>query len=196
MKRILILSLSAFICILAYAQPMGMQPQSTYEQVDEVRKQLNLNHSQFEKVYSAYEKYNKAVFGNQANVLTRPAPPTGARPGGAMGHGPGNGGPGNGPGFGGGPAGGPRGGHPDFNGQRPGRPGNDKSNGIGPKPEDIRKMEKTRAKQEEKLVKSIQKIFKKDPAAFSKWQVIRNGQLKRMFELPPVPNRKPEEHRQ
>lgn len=86
MKRILILSLSAFICILAYAQPMAMQPQSTYEQVDDVRKQLNLDHSQFEKVYAAYDKYNKAIFGNKSNGMTMPAPPAGGRPGGQMGN--------------------------------------------------------------------------------------------------------------
>lgn len=183
MKRILILSISAFICVLAFAQPMGMQQQSTYEQVDEVRKKLNLDHSQFEKVYSAYEKYNKAVFGNQSNGMM--PPPPGGRPGGPMGPPPGNGGrPGDGAGFGGNHSGS----HPDFNGQRPGRQGNDHPNGIGPKPEDIPKMEKKRAKQEEKLVKSMQKIFKKDPAAFSKWQAIRSEQLKRMFRLPPTPD--------
>ncbi|MDE6548384.1 MAG: hypothetical protein K2L22_05250 [Muribaculaceae bacterium] len=196
MKRILILSLSAFMCILAYAQPMGMQPQSTYEQVDEVRKQLNLDHSKFEKVYSAYDKYNKAIFGNQSNGMTMPTPPAGGRPGDPMGNRPGNGGNGKGPGFGGGHPGGQPGAHPDFNGQRPGRPGNDQPNGVSPKPEDIKKLENKRAKQEEKLVKSMQKIFKKDPAAFSKWQVIRNEQLKRMFQLPPAPDRKPVEHRQ
>ncbi|MDE6478833.1 MAG: hypothetical protein K2L45_01080 [Muribaculaceae bacterium] len=196
MKRILILSLSAFICILAYAQPMAMQPQSTYEQVDEIRKQLNLDHSQFEKVYSAYDKYNKAIFGNQSNGMTRAVPPTGGRPGGSMGNRPGNGGPGNGPGFGGGHHGGHQGGHPDFNGQRHGRPGNDNPKEPSPKPEDIKKMEKNRAKQEEKLVKSMQKIFKKDPAAFSKWQTIRNEQLKMMFRMPPAPDRKPIEHQQ
>lgn len=70
---------------------MGMQPQSTYEQADEVRKQLNLDHSQFEKVYSAYEKYNNAVFGNQSNGMMMP-PPAGGHPDGSMGNRPGNGG--------------------------------------------------------------------------------------------------------
>lgn len=187
MKRILFFSISALICMSVFAQPMGMQPQSTYEQVDEVRKQLNLDHSQFEKVYAAYDKYNKAIFGNQSNGMTMPAPPAGGRPGGHMGNRPANEGPGNGHGFGGGHPGG----HPDFNGQRPGRPGNDNSNGFGPKLEDIPKMDKKRTKQEEKLVKSMQKIFKKDPTAFSKWQTIRKEQLKRMFQLPPAPDRKP-----
>lgn len=186
MKRILIISAFAFIYVMAFAQP-GMQQPSTYEQVDEVRKQLNLDHSQFEKVYSAYEKYNKAIFGNQSNSIAMPTPPAGGRPGGPMGNRPGNGGPGNGTGFGGERPGRPQGGHPDFKGQHPGRPGNDKPNGMGPKPEDIQKMEKKRAKQEEKLVKSMQKIFKKDPVAFSRWQAIRNEQLKRMFKLPPAP---------
>ena len=169
--------------MLAFAQPMGVQQQSIYDQVDEVRKQLNLDHSQFEKVYSAYEKYNKAVFGNQSNGML--PPPTSGRRGGPMGPPPGNGSrPGDGAGFGANHSGG----HPDFNGQRPGRSGNDNTNGIGPKPDDIRKMEKIRAKQEEKLVKSMQKIFKKNPASFSKWQTIRSEQLKRMFRLPPNPD--------
>ncbi|MDE6638318.1 MAG: hypothetical protein K2K32_08815 [Muribaculaceae bacterium] len=189
MKRIIFFSISAVICMLTFAQPMGTPPQSTYDQVDEVRKQLNLDHSQFEKVYSAYEKYNKAVFGNQTTGMTMPAPPAGGRPGGGMGNRPGNGGPGNGPGFGEGHPGRPQSGHPNFNGQRPGRPGNTPPNGVGPKPEEIQKMEKMRAQQEERLVKSMQKIFKKDPAAFSKWQAIRSEQLKRMFQLPPAPNR-------
>ena len=196
MKRILIITFSALICIAAYAQPMGMQPHSTYEQVDEVRKQLNLDNSQFEKVYSAYEKYNKAIFGNQSNNDMMPAPPRGGHQGGPKGNRPGNGGPGNGPGFGGRHPGGHPGGHPNFNGQRPGRPDNDNPKGAAPKPEDIKKMEKKRDKQEEKLVKSMQKILKKDPDAFSKWQAIRNEQLKRMFQLPPAPNRNAEEHRQ
>ncbi len=185
MKRIIIFSISTIFSLLALSQPMGRQPQSTYEQADDVRKQLNLDHSQFEKVYSAYEKYNKAVFGDQSNGMTMPAPPAGGRPGGHMGNPPGNGGrPGNGPGFNGGRHGAPHGEHPDFKGQRPDRPGNDAHNGIGPKPEDFQKMEKKRAKQEEKLVKSMQKLFKKDPAIFSKWQAIRNEQLKRMFPMP------------
>lgn len=195
MKRTIILSITAFICMLAFAQPMGMQPQSTYDQVDEVRKQLNLDHSQFEKVYSAYEKYNKAVFGNQSNGMGMPVPP-GGHPGGTMGNPPGNGGrPGNGSGFGGGhPRGYPGGGHPDFNGQRPGQHDKDNPNRLGPNPDDIQKMEKKRAKQEEKLVKSMQKLFKKDPAAFFKWQAIRNEQLKRMFSLPPKPDKNREDH--
>ncbi len=187
MNRIIILSISTLMYMLAFAQPIGMQPQSTYEQVDEVRKQLNLDHQQFEKVYSAYEKYNNAIFGNLSNGAMMPAPPAGVHPGGPMGKRPGNGGrPGNGPGFGGGH---PGGGHPDFNAKRPGRPGDDKPNGVIPKPEDIKKMEKNRAKQEENLVKSMHKIFKKDPIAFSKWQEIRNQQLKRMLPQPPEPRR-------
>lgn len=191
MKRTIILSVTAFICMLVFAQPMGMPPKSTYEQVDEVRKQLNLDHSQFEKVYSAYEKFNKAVFGNQSNSMGMPTPPAGGYPGGPMGNRPGNGGrPGGDPGFGGGhPGGHPGGGHPDFNGPRPGQHDKDNPNRVGPKPEDIQKMEKKRAKQEEKLVKSMQKLFKKDPVAFSKWQSIRNEQLKRMFSLPPKPDK-------
>lgn len=186
MKRIFLYAIAAFLCSVAFAQPMGMpQPSSTYELVDEVRNKLNFDHSQFEKVYSAYEKYNKAVFGNQTSGKNMPAPPFGGRPGGPGNH-PGVSRPEGGPGFGGHPGGG----HPDFNGQRPGRPGNDGFNGNnkGPKPEDLQKMEKKRNKQEEKLVKSMQKIFKKDPSAFARWKTIRNEQLKRMFQMPPAPD--------
>ncbi|MDE6648388.1 MAG: hypothetical protein K2K45_00475 [Muribaculaceae bacterium] len=188
MKRIIFFPIAVFICVLSFAQPMGMRPQSTYEQADEVRKQLNLDHSQFEKVYSAYDKYNKAVFGYQSNGMTMPASPAGNHHGGHMGNRPGNSGPGSRPGFGGGHPGRPQGGHPDFNGQRPVRLGNDNPKGLGRKSEDIQKMERKRAKQEEKLVKSMQKIFKHEPGALTKWQTIRNEQIKRMFQRPPAPD--------
>lgn len=60
---------------------------------------------------------------------------------------------------------------------------------MSPKPEDIQKMEKKRAKAEEKLVKSMQKLFKKDPDAFSRWQTIRARQIKHNTQppLPPAP---------
>ncbi|MDE6843932.1 MAG: hypothetical protein K2J24_10450 [Muribaculaceae bacterium] len=59
-----------------------------YAQVDEVRKELKLDQKQFDKVYSAYEKFDKVVFGDsdsRDSGLGRP-----------QGGGPGKGGPGGG----------------------------------------------------------------------------------------------------
>lgn len=181
MKRVLLWIVAMMLYGIVAAQNMGTpQPPSTYDQVDEMRNELNLDHLQFEKVYSAYDKYNKAVFGDKSDGMKMP-------PGGRRGPGnpPEGGRPGGGPGFGGGMPGG----HPDFNGPRPEHPGNGPIKGMGPAPEDMQKMEKNRAKQEEKLVKSMKKIFKKDPATFEKWQQIRREQLKSMFRMPPVPGR-------
>lgn len=184
MKRILITAISGMLWLAAFSQPKGMQPRSTYEMADEVRKELKLDHKQFEKVYSAYEKYNKAIFGDVDKNASRPTPPSGGPGGGHRG-----GGPGMPPGGGGRPdfGGGPSGSHHGFDGQRPGKPGNDSKDIKPMKPEDIEKMEKKRAKQEEKLVKEIKKVFKKDPEAFAKWQVIRNRQLKQQAPMPPTP---------
>lgn len=188
MKRVLMIAATGLIWLSAAAQPKGVQPRSTYEMADEVRKELNLDQKQFEKVYSAYEKYNKSIFGDVDKNGMLPAPPAGGPRGGRGGHGGGMGMPpggGDRPGFGaGGPGGGP-GGHGGFDGQRPGRPGNDGMNMKAPKPEDIEKMEKKRSKEEAKLVKSMKKLFKNDPAAFSNWQIIRERQLKLM--TPPMP---------
>lgn len=180
MKRISIFTVMAMLCAIAFAQPMSVpERQSTYEQVDEIRNLLDLDHSQFEKVYSAYDKYNKAVFGDHDSAMRMPTPPTGGRPGGPMGPPPG---PGGRPGFGGG--------NPAFHGQRP----NLDEGKNGQMPEEIQKMEKMRAKQEEKLVKSMRKIFKNDPEKFAKWQSIREDQLKRMMPMPPGHDRHQEEH--
>ena len=184
MKRIFIYAISTILSFIAFAQPKGMpQPLSTYELADEVRVKLNLDHSQFEKVYSAYEKYNKSVFGDQYSGMNMPAHPAGGRPG-VRGNHPSGAMPEGGPGFGSGQPGR----HPDINGQHPGKPDNHdfNINNKGHKPEDLQIMEKKRTKQEEKLVKSMQKIFKKDPSAFSRWQTIRKEQLKRLFQMPPA----------
>lgn len=184
MKRLIIGIIVSMLYGISAAQHMGMpKVPSTYDQVDGMRKELNLDHSQFEKVYSAYDKYNKAVFGDKSLEMGMPQPPVGGRP--APGNHPGGGHPGGSPDF----RGGMPGGHPDFNGPRPEHPGNDPIKGMGPAPEDMQKMKKNRAKQEEKLVKSMKKIFKKDPATFEKWQQIRREQLKSMFRMPPAPGR-------
>lgn len=180
MKRIVLWIMASMLYGIAVGQQVGMpQPPSTYDQVDEIRNELNLDHSQFEKVYSAYYKYNKAVFGDKASGMRMPAPPAGGR---GPGNPPAGGRPGGHPGFGGGQPGE----HPAFNGPHP---AHDAPAGMGPKPEDIQKLEKNRAKQEEKLVKSMKKIFKKDPSTFERWQAIRGQQLSRMFRMPPAPDK-------
>lgn len=172
----MIFAMAAVLCLGIFAQPKGMPPRSTYELVDEVRKELNLDRSQFEKVYSAYEKYNKTVFGEVDKKDGMPAPPPGGMPGDPQGNRPGNGG---GHDFGSGRPGG----HPEFNGQRP---GNGAPYKKAPEPVDFKKMEKTRVKAEEKLEKTMKKLFKKDAAAYSRWQSLRSRQLKQMMPTPPA----------
>ncbi len=162
------------LCLCASAQPKGVPARSTYEVVDEMRKELNLDHDQFEKVYSAYEKYNKTVFGDVENNGNRPTPPPGAPRTGN----------GSGPNFG---EGHPHR-HPGFDPQRGGRPGGEGMNKGSQAHPDFEKMEKQRAKAEEKLCKSMKKIFKKDPEAYSRWQAIRERQLQTMMPpMPPMP---------
>ncbi len=114
MNKILLPAVAAMLCLCASAQPKGVPARSTYEVVDEMRKELNLDHDQFEKVYSAYEKYNKTVFGDVENNGNRPTPPPGAPRTGN----------GSGPNFG---EGHPHR-HPGFDPQRGGRPGGEGMN--------------------------------------------------------------------
>ncbi len=137
---------------------------STYEQVDTVRNLLGLSSRQFDKVYSAYDKYNKAIFGDPDQQRRGPmgggmGPGRGMGPGHGMGPGRGMGpGPGN---FGGG----------DFRGQGP----------RGPRAVDLEKLEKKKLKQEEKLCKTMQKIFKDSTHHYDRWLEIRETQLSEMF---------------
>lgn len=189
MKRNLLSAILIFSILFVYGQESPFQRPSVYKQVDQVRKELNLDQKQFDKLYSAYEKYNKAVFGDEYSGQAFGMPPIGrgSRPGGGPGEGPGGRG-GMGPGGG---AGGmfPGGGFDSPNGQngmadstqnmdRPSR--NDSQ-----KPENFEKFEKTKTKQEEKLVKSVKKLFKKDEQLFIKWQEIRERQLQQLFPQPP-----------
>lgn len=142
---------------------------STYDQVDSVRNIMNLDHDLFEKIYSAYDKYNKAVFGDNSKPQSSPAMRQGHH--------------GNGEPRGGMPQGGTRMGPRDrdhrhndgFDGQKP-----------GPR-KDINweKLEKTKAKQEEKLCKKMLKIFKNDETRYNRWLELRREQLEKMF--PPRP---------
>lgn len=171
MKRITFFAAVAMLYFTAFAQPGLPQPPSAYDQADEVRTILHLDHKQFEKVYSAYEKYNKAVFGSQNQAMQMPMPPTGGHPGGPMGPPPGHGGR-------------PGTGHPGGHNALQGHPHAMDMN--APSKETIEKNEKKRAKQEAKLVKSMQKLFKNNPEAFAKWQAIRDEQLKKMMPSPPM----------
>ncbi len=141
---------------------------NTFEQVDSIRNIMALDRKQFEKLYSAYEKYNKAVFGADS-----PGPDNGQRPPRREGMG-GHGGPG---GHGG--MGGPRGG-----GQRGGFQGGDfdAQKGRVPRHIDPAKLEETKAKQEEKLSKEVKKLFKNEPAKYDRWMEIRTRQLADMFK--------------
>lgn len=192
-KFLAIAIMAAIFSIAAYGQdeergktPPAMPPQrpSTYQLVDEVRNALGLDNKEFEKVYSAYKNYSKTVFGDEDSSQNQ-QPRQGGRPGGPGGMG-GPGGPGGmgGPGGGGRP---PRGeggmGRPDGGFGQPqeqmGRPGK------MPSAEDMEKFEKTKAKAEEKLCKTIKKLFKKDPAKYDKWLEVRKGQLDGMFRPEP-----------
>jgi hypothetical protein len=171
------------------AQEKGFErpqaPASTFQQVDKIRKALNLDQKQFEKVYKAYETYNKAIFGD-----SNQAAPSGMRGGGPRGGGMGGpggggmGGPGGGGmGPGGGGMGGPGGGMGPGNGG--GRPDMDQNSGSRPTPpkemseKDMEKLQKKMQKQEEKLSKSVRKAIK-DDATFTQWQ-----EMRRQETMPP-----------
>lgn len=142
---------------------------TTYEQVDMLRNELGLTHDQFDKVYKAYKKYNDAVFGEER-----------VRPNGGQGRPSGPGGPGGPGGMGGRRGGGP--GHPGGFGRGEGGPQHREAKKV-----DIKKLEKEKAKQEEKLTKSMKKVFKKDAGLFERWQHYRSEELRRLF--PPMEKR-------
>lgn len=154
--------------------PRQIQRPSTFELVDEVRNSMRLDNKEFDKVYSAYEKYNKSVFGDATGNIhhSMPQGPTPGRNGGMSGS---VGGPGGGPGHGG--MGQP---HGRFGGHEAGVHHADK-----PKPVDMEKLEKNRTKAEEKLCKEMKKIFKKKAGAYERWLDIRNQQLKKLFPAKP-----------
>lgn len=196
MKKILLVAAMIGLSYVAYAQEAseiqdekvvntqerGFRPRmkrpTTYEQVDSMRHVLNLDHDQFDKVYSAYEKYNNAVFGENKN-----------RGGGGRPEGPNGGGRGMGPRGGGGRPDGMVGRGPGMRGGGNGEAANMDGNSEARRPNrevDMKKMEETRTKQEETLTKSMQKIFKKSPEQFELWQTIRKQQLEEMFPTPPA----------
>lgn len=147
-----------------------------YAQVDEVRKELKLDQKQFDKVYSAYEKFDKAVFGDSDSRDSGLGRPQGGGPGKG---GPGGGRPG-GPGMGG-PVGGPGKGGPDGAPGKPGQDGMSASKEHKQLPPDLEKLEKTKAKQEEKLDKSMKKLFKNNNELYTKWKALREAQLRKLF---------------
>jgi hypothetical protein len=180
-------------------QEMG-QPQhqqmSVYDQADEIRNRFGLDYKQFDKVYSAYNKFNTAIFGDETSSSAmgggmpgRMGGPGGGMggPGGGMG-GPGGGmgGPGGGMGGPGGGMGGPGGGmgtRPDFsassNRPKVAQPMTEK---------ELQKRQKKITKQEEKLEKSMRKVLT-DESQYHEWLKMRQEQLKHVFPAPPAEKR-------
>ena len=203
MRRLIFSAVMLCMSHILFSQenPMQARP-SVYDQVDEVRKELKLDQKQFSKVYSSYEKFDKAVFGDSDSRNPGFGRPSGdgdghgkGRPGGGGHGGPGMGGPGGGrhggPGMGapgGGRHGGPGMGGP---GDRPAHDGMSGSNNRKQLPPDLEKLEKTKSKQEEKLDKSMKKLFKKNNELYEKWKTLREAQLKKLF--PPF-RPTPQEH--
>jgi hypothetical protein len=153
-----------------------------YRQVNKVKKTIELDSKQADKVYNAYKKYTEAVEGtNSSNQGMPMGGPGGGRPmggpggGGPMGGGPGGGGQMGGPGgqMGGAPQGGNFGGAPQGGEMK------------RPSSEDMEKRKKTMEKQEKKLCKKMKKILN-DDAKYAKWQELRQQQL-----MPPRPEGKP-----
>jgi hypothetical protein len=160
------------------------QETRSYRQANKVKKAFGLDSKQFNKVYSAYKKYNDAVENAGKSKSSQ----------GGFG-GPGMGGPGGGPGMGGpgGGFGGPQGGMggpgggPGMGGQQGGMP---QGGGFGgpqgggqkkPAAPDMEARKKVMDKQEKKLCKTMRKVLKDDDK-YAKWTEIRQQQL-----MPPHP---------
>jgi hypothetical protein len=157
---------------------------SSFEQADYLRGKLGLSDKQFSKVYDAYTKYNKAVFGGEpfssSNSGSQGGRPQGGPGGGRMGGGPGGqGGPGGGmmgggPGGQGGPGGGMMGGGPGGQGGPQGGDFKDAPQGERPdmpkqlSEKDIEKRMKNMEKQEQKLAKTMKKTLGND-ALYNQW---------------------------
>ena len=183
-----VMCLGSMLAVNAYAQDSPSRPggerelqaphqPSTFEQVQEIREAIGLEQKEFDKVYSAYAKFNKKLFGDESGAQSKPESMRGdmrrgggpGRPGGPQGGmGPGGRGPG-------GPGGMPPG---EMNGR---------DRQPQKKPVDLEKLEKEKTKQEQKLEKSMQKIFKNSPGKYDQWLKIRYTQRRRIF---PEPKRK------
>ena len=183
-----VMCLGSMLAVNAYAQDSPSRPggerelqaphqPSTFEQVQEIREAIGNEQKEFDKVYSAYAKFNKKLFGDESGAQSKPESMRGdmrrgggpGRPGGPQGGmGPGGRGPG-------GPGGMPPG---EMNGR---------DRQPQKKPVDLEKLEKEKTKQEQKLEKSMQKIFKNSPGKYDQWLKIRYTQLRRIF---PEPKRK------
>jgi hypothetical protein len=152
---------------------------SVYDQADEIRNRFGLDYKQFDKVYSAYNKFNTAIFGDETSSSAM----GGGRPSRMGGPGGGMGGPGGGMG---GPGGGPGGGmgnRPDFsassNRPKVAQPMTEK---------ELQKRQKKITKQEEKLEKSMRKVLT-DESQYHEWLKMRQEQLKHVFPVPPAEKR-------
>lgn len=170
------------------APPQGGRP-STYEQADAIRKEFSLTDKQFTKVYDAYSKFNKAVFGEEfptavgscSSAMQRPQGGSqgGGRPGGMGGGGmmggPGGGGMG-GPGGGGMGMGMPGGGEmPQGEAGQQQQPTQRPARVKADKPlteKEMAKRQKALEKQEKKLCKSMRKILGSDEL-YQRWDAAR-----------------------
>jgi hypothetical protein len=162
---------------------------STYDQACYVRDHLGLSQDQFFKIYEAYAKYNKAVFGEEPSANAGfGGQPQGNRPAGGPGGGPG--GPGGGPGGGmGGPGGGGPGGHggPGQMGDPRGGMSSASTHHKAPKAlseKDIQKLHKTMEKQEKKLCKTMKKVLGNSDL-YDSWLELRAHQMPQA--MPPAP---------
>lgn len=165
---------SLWLPVNASAQEPGPVPQemhqmpkiqrpSTFDLADEARNEIGLEHKEFDKVYAAYHKFIKKVFGDDSNTGAPREPMHMGR-----GHGPG-------PRPGGGMP--PHGmGAPDENFSKRATAPDQKQ-----RPKDIEKLEKTRKSENEKLLKNMKKIFKKNPSKYTQWLGIWEKQQDRLF---------------
>ena len=163
MNRLFVVAIMAVFGLLINAQPRPIERPSSYYQVDEVRNELGLDSKQFDQIYKAYEKFNNAVFNEESRFGNF----QGSRPRGGMG-GPGAGGFRRGGQMGGASSqgGGMRGGGPERNGQREAA---------------MKERQKEIDKQEQKLQKTMKKIFKNNESLYLSWLEIRKRQIEQMF---------------
>lgn len=159
-------------------RPPRMERPSAFELADQVRKDISVSDKEFSKIVAAYEKYVKTIFGESNRQTQQPqGPRPGGGPGGMRGQG--------GPGGHGGPGGmGPRG------DRRDGDFGNRRGDSKMPHremTEDMEKFQKNMKKADEKLDKTIKKLFKKSPDKYNRWLELNTRQRDRLFPHRPGP---------
>jgi septin family protein len=159
---------------------------TVYEMTDEVRNKLNLDHTLFDKVYQAYDKFNNAIFGSDKSSSGMGEGGPGGRGGMRGGPGGGMGGPGGMGAPGGGMQGGPggMGGGPMGNDMRANKSQQKEKAPKELSEKELKKRQQKIEKQEQNLAKKMSQILK-DEAKYQQWLKIREQQLKRMFPHQP-----------